>query len=102
MNHKIVIKKPIITPTASGEKQISAWVEVATVWASMVPQSSMEDEEAGGLVGVLRHKAETHYRSDVTAACRIYWGTRIFELAGPPINVDERNQKMVMVCDEVI
>jgi SPP1 family predicted phage head-tail adaptor len=64
----------------SGGGMIATWELVAEVWASLRPLDASERVEADSLAQTITHEIWLRYRSDVTAADRLVFGGRNFEL----------------------
>jgi SPP1 family predicted phage head-tail adaptor len=71
-----------------------------TVWGSIEPLSGEELEHARQLVATATHKVTIRYLADLTPDKRIKFGTRIFAVEAPPINIDEGNHTLELLCTE--
>lgn len=47
------------------------------------------------------HKIRMIYDSRVNAESRLLFGSRTFEVLGPPINIDERSRELELTCKEL-
>jgi SPP1 family predicted phage head-tail adaptor len=76
---------------ASGEP-VPNWVDVARVWGGLEPLSGREMFNGVQVQADATHKITLRYRGDIelTADMRLVLGARVFHLAGPPRNVEER------------
>ncbi len=78
----------------------STWSTLATVWAQVKPMSAREAARSGQQEPVTEYTVTTHYRSDVTAAMRITWGSRTLQIIAPPTNPDMRQRFTEIRCRE--
>ena len=77
------------------------WKEYKTVWATVKPYKSSEYNFMGKLKPEVSHRVYVRFRNDITANMRIRYHGRIFEIAGPPIDIDERHELLEIQCVEV-
>lgn len=72
----------------------------ATVWASIEPLTVRTAEYARQLYSESTHRVFIDYRSDVTIAMRLLYGTRVLHI-GAAINMHEANVTLELLCTEV-
>lgn len=77
------------------------WKEYKTVWATVKPYKSSEYNFMGKLKPEVSHRVYVRFRNDITANMRIRYHGRIFEIAGPPIDIDERHELLEIQATEV-
>jgi len=89
-------------PTETNTKGVisTTWSTFVDVWASIVPLQGREYYDAKQVVADVTHKIRTRYVADVTAKMRVKFGSRTFQIESPPINVEERNVELVLMCRE--
>lgn len=51
--------------------------------------------------GEITHKILMRYTKNVDSSMRILFGNRIFEIVSPPINFQEMNLEMQLLCREI-
>jgi SPP1 family predicted phage head-tail adaptor len=51
--------------------------------------------------GEISHKILMRYTKNVDSSMRIKFGNRIFEIVSPPINFQEMNLEMQLLCSEI-
>lgn len=76
------------------------WKDFATVYASIEPLSGREFFAAQQAQSDITHRVRMRYVAGVTAKHRIVFGDRVFDIAAPPRNVDERNIELELQCVE--
>ena len=76
------------------------WVELAQVWADIRPIRGRQFFESFQVQAELTHKITIRYRSDVVAKQRILFGTRIFTIEHPPIDINEQHELLELMCAE--
>lgn len=80
------------------------WSTVATVWAGIEPLKGAERIAADTVQAQLSCRIVLRYSAypGLTSAHRLRFGSRIFELTGPPVNVGERNVEWQCDCREIV
>lgn len=80
---------------------VTTWTEIANggVWASVAPLKSSEAMQAMANQVEVTHRVTIRYRADVTAAMRVYFGSRQLAIVGLR-NPDERGEYMELTCVE--
>lgn len=93
------------TVTNSNGSTSETWAALAaSVPAELIPRESMTVKHAAGVQAQTSHLVRMRYRTDitVTSKCRIKWGTRYFNILGPPRRIPEaRPVWLVMETMEV-
>lgn len=79
--------------------QTETWADIASVWAWIRPVKGYERFQAAQVQTPITHKITIHYRSDVTTATRIKFGTRIFNIK-EVLNPDEANYFLEIIALE--
>lgn len=98
LNKRVVLQTVSRALTASGGAT-ETWSDTATVWAAIRPLTGVERYEAQQVKGTLSTEVEIRYRA-VTAQQRFKYGSRYFYITQPPVNPDERNERLVCICEE--
>jgi SPP1 family predicted phage head-tail adaptor len=78
-----------------------SWTTDATVWAEIEPLKGWERFQAQQTQTPLTHKVTMRYRSGVTTAKRLLYGSRVFEIK-EVINVNEDSAFLVLRCLEQV
>jgi len=100
--HRITIQEKIRTQNKYGE-EINNWIDVISTRAGIYPISGKEFYAAEKVNSEVTHKIHMRFiphvkiRSDM----RIKFGERYFQLAGPPINFQEKNVELQLLCKEL-
>jgi len=76
------------------------WADVATIWAAIWPVSANEQVKSGQTIGNITHRIRIRYRSVLKSSLRIKYGNRYFAIVAPPINPEERNEWLDILCKE--
>lgn len=99
---RVTIETPVETRDARGQP-IVTWTEYAKRWASFQPgagreffQGHTDVAETGYRIGI-RYDATV---AAVTPKMRVKMGARVFDIQHSPINVQERNQELILVVKE--
>jgi len=98
LRHRVTIQSRT-TARDAHDDPIATWSTVVKVWASIEPLNARELILAQQVESNVTHKVTIRYRSGVTSAMRVVFGSRTFEIDSV-INTDERNITMVLMCEE--
>lgn len=90
----------LVSEDDGGGGLVSGWVPFAEIWAGVEPLRGQQRFEAQKLNPKLTHRIVIRYLAGITAAMRIKFGGRIFSIEAPPLNPDERNQTLELLCSE--
>lgn len=101
IDKRIIIQSNTVTTGADGS-QSDAWTDDATVWCQFSKATSREFLAAQQVNSDVTHVLKLRYRSGVTASHRLKLGTRILNILGPPINVGERGEEMMITAIEEV
>ncbi len=89
MDKRIIVQ--VNTPASDSQGGYSdSWATLTTVWASIEPAKGYEKFQASQLETPISHKVTIRYRSGITTAHRILWGSRVLNIK-EVINIDEAN-----------
>lgn len=78
------------------------WSLLAHRWADVRPITARERVNAGEVLQDLTHTIEMRHFDGLTAKDRIVYGTRVFAIEQPPMNVRERNITTTLMAREVV
>ena len=99
LNKRIEIQSK--TSTADGLGGYSdVWATTKTVWCAIWPLSASDVIEGMKTSAQVTHRVRIRYQSGITSAMRIKFGTRYFSIQGTPINPNEANEYLDLVCKE--
>lgn len=76
------------------------WNDAATVFASIWPISASERIQSEKVAGEITHRIRIRHRRNIRTSWRIKFGERYFNISGPPINPNERNEYLELLCKE--
>ena len=102
LRHSIEIQSPTGDQNTVGER-VTNWSTVDTVRADIEPISVAEQLAAAQRQDSTSHKIRIRWHSSLAAmdaSWRVKYGTRIFTIDGPPMNIRERNREVVLMCTE--
>jgi SPP1 family predicted phage head-tail adaptor len=98
LRHRITLQEE--RPTRDSYKaEVLGWVDVATVWAAVEPLRGREYFSAQQVNSEVSHRVTIRYRSGVTSAMRVLFGSRVLQIDGV-INVNEQNRELQLMCIE--
>lgn len=97
----ITIQSNTVT-TGAGGALTDSWTDDATVWVQFMEATSREFVAAQQVNSDVTHVLKFRWRSGVTASHRLKYGSRILNIAGPPINVGEQDVEMLITAIEEV
>ncbi len=100
MRHRVEVQKATETENEFGELQ-RTFATIFTRWAWIEPVKGKESENADQVTAELTHKIRMRNVAGITAKHRIKFGTRIFEIAEPPIRPREIKERHILNCIEL-
>jgi SPP1 family predicted phage head-tail adaptor len=98
LRHRITVQRNVTAGDGQGGTS-SAWTAVATVWAEVAPMQGRELFAAQQVNALTSHKITMRYLAGLTAADRVLFGTRSFNIR-QVINVDEVNRWHELIAEE--
>lgn len=98
LRHRVTIQREARTADGAGGYTLD-WSDVATVWARIEPRKGAERLRAMQVQDTVNHRVTIRYRAGVTAAMRLVFGTRVFDIRAV-INPDERDRWLELMCEE--
>lgn len=100
LNSRIEIQSATRTADgAGGATNVWATITNGTVWANVESMSAFEVFAAIQRQHRVTHKITLRYMTSLTSGMRVKFGTRTFNIRGIK-NLDERNAKMELTCEE--
>lgn len=99
LNRRVTIKVRGAGQSAAGQPS-RAWVDLATVWANVRHESGAESLRADKEVSIVRASVRIRWRSDVTAAMRVYDGATVYEIKAVLPDAVARDH-LDLVCEVV-
>jgi len=105
LKERIEITDPAYTDGDYGDpvlKPPSEWTTVATVWAAYRDLSGREFFSARQTNAELTGEFKIHYRTGIKPSHKIIWGERVFDIDGPPRDIDGKRQWLYINVKEVV
>jgi SPP1 family predicted phage head-tail adaptor len=93
---KLVLQALVTTGKDTFGQPTLVWDDVATIWAKVSPLSAREAFWASQIQASTTHTIVCRYDPRIVTTARLRMGSRIFNLDGPPRDLDERNIYMVI------
>ncbi|ENM0054915.1 phage head closure protein [Stenotrophomonas maltophilia] len=81
LRHRVLIQQQVTTKDSDGVEQ-TAWVDVATVWASVEPLSAREFIQSGQTQSAVTARITMRYRDGLSPSMRLVHRGEIFNIAG--------------------
>ena len=99
--HKVVFQKLVESQDSYGQED-NIWVDDFEARVGIFPLTSKEYFDAQTLSNTVTHKVLLRYRTGVTSDMRLIFNGRIFNIIGVPINFQERNVELLLMCKEIV
>jgi SPP1 family predicted phage head-tail adaptor len=100
MRKRLELQKPTETTDSMGG-YTTVYATQYCVWGSLWPLSAREQIQADVRTSGLTHRIRIRYNSELKSNWRIKFGDRYFAIDGQPINHNERDKMLEMLCKEV-
>lgn len=105
MRERVTVQQANVTTDSIGGAADGAvtWASIATVpdiWARVMPISGRGAERVNAmqLQSPISHEVTIRYRTDLTAAYRLLWGTKALNIRS--ITHDEKRDHTTLFCEE--
>mgnify|MGYP001579842145 CR=1 FL=1 len=95
------IQENQVKETDSTGAEVENWVTIARCWMSIEPLRGQEFFAAQQINATATHRVGLRYRPGLTAKHRLMFEGRIFHV-GPPLNPEERNRELELMCTEAV
>lgn len=102
MRHRVQVENPpaVATPDGDGGAVNGDWTTIVDTRAAIETLSADEQVAVGTVSPRATHAVTLRYVAGVTSQARVRFGARVLSLVAPPINVDERNRELRLLCVE--
>jgi SPP1 family predicted phage head-tail adaptor len=98
LRDKVTIQRKSTSRGAAGG-EVNSWVDLAEVWAGIMPLSGRELASQRSIYADATHKILIRYRDDVTPKMRVLFGTRQFDIASS-LNMDGHRRYLEIIAIE--
>jgi SPP1 family predicted phage head-tail adaptor len=103
--HVVTIQKQLETDNPYGERprnDDANWENVLTTRAAIFPISGRDIFEAMRTESEMTHRIFVRFNPTlkINSSMRILFGDRIFDIISPPINFQEKNIELSILCKE--
>lgn len=99
LRKRVSLQRPSTTFDAHGQ-EIVTYLTYMTVWASVVPLTGRERVLGEQIKSDVTVQVTIRHVKGVAAKHRVLFGERVLEIDAP-LNTDERNRQLVLLCREV-
>lgn len=100
LDQRVTIDAPTVSRGASGQESIT-WAPLATVWARVIPTTARERMNANQVLANIDARIHVRYSSEIAgigAKHRIRHGAVVYNVSGPPANLDSRKVLLEILC----
>ena len=100
LRHRVTIQRQLVPGKDDLNADIIEWADIATVWAAVEPLTGREYFAAQQVNAEITVRVRIRYLAGVNSSMRVKFGARYFYIEAPPININERNRELVLMCKE--
>jgi SPP1 family predicted phage head-tail adaptor len=101
LRHRITIQQKSFIRDTYGQP-VEEWSDVFTVWASINPLTGKDLFAAESVQSEITHKIKIRFKLGIKPDMRVRFGDRYFQIISPPINFNERNIELQLMCRELV
>lgn len=100
LNKRVILQ--YVTEVSDGMGSTDdTWNDGDTIWAALWPLSSTQTIGSMQPIGTISHRIRIRWRSNFRSTWRLKFGERIFDIVGPPINPNEKNEFLDIMAKEI-
>ena len=99
LRHTVTVEVNVPHMNDYGEDE-DQWSTFATRRARVTPIQASERWATAQLLPEVTHEVEMRHLPNARADMRVVFGTRVFTIQGPPVNVYERGVTTLLYCRE--
>ncbi len=100
LRHRITVQQYTETRDDFGAV-VETWADfAANVPAFVKPVASSDKWTGQQTTQQITHEIKMRYLSGVKSEMRVLYGSRVFDISAPPINWQERNMELTLLCTE--
>lgn len=100
LRHRVLIQSPVTSQNPVTGAPTTSWIDLATVWAEVVPSSVKEFVAAQAIDSEVTTRITIRRRVGVTAKCRIIHHDQIFNIHGVLVDPVSGVEYMTLPCSE--
>lgn len=101
LNKRITLQRRETVRKPSGQR-VGEWVDVATIWAEVNCTDSKTVSDDGVILHEGLYRFYIRWRAGITPDMRVKWGSRHFELVGPPADWKGEKVGLTLLARELI
>lgn len=101
LKNRIRLQRPNPMQAGDGSEDVT-WVDVATVWAAVLPVGGRESARTNQTLAVGDTRIKMRWSSQVSAinaTWRVLHGEVIYNIKAPPINTRSENIEIELICE---
>jgi len=98
LRQKLTLQREVRTNDDVGG-YVRSWVDVADLWAEIIPMRGNEKLFGNQVQAVVTHKIKLRYREGVTPEMRLMYDNRVFNVRHV-INVSEMSEVLELLAEE--
>jgi SPP1 family predicted phage head-tail adaptor len=100
--HIVTFQRNTAPKDRYGAQPTANWENVYTTRAGIYPISGKEIFEKITVDGEISHRVHIRYNPTIVinSQMRVLFGNRVFSIIAPPINFQERNDELQILCKE--
>jgi SPP1 family predicted phage head-tail adaptor len=100
LHHRVAIERQVLSPDGAGGAS-AAWEIAGYAWVDIRTGGGDERLDVDAETRRVSHEIWLRYREDVSAANRIRFGARLFDIEAV-VDPDQRRRWLRMLCQEIV
>lgn len=102
LRQRVKILRPIAEEDSAGNLIEQGRMEVATVWAKVLPYAAKISDGYAEEVKEVDYRIAIRYRADIKVTDIIRWQGKTLRQTAPPYGKDGKRQWLIMECRELV
>ena len=102
LKERVRILRPLTTVDEVGNLIEQSWMEVATVWAKVLPYAAKISDGYAEEIKEVDYRIAIRYRTDIKVTDIIRWQGKTLRQTAPPYGKDGRRQWLILECRELV
>jgi len=100
LSHRITLQQQERTQDESSGEMVTVWVDLADVWAQIVPMSGREFIAASAEQSEVRGRMVIRYRDDINASMRVVYRGQKYDIAAVLPDNDSGVEHLTLMTTE--
>lgn len=100
LRHRVTLQRKQVTQDQATGEMVTAWADVAQVWAAILPSSGREFIAAAAAQSEVQGKIVIRFRDDVDASMRIVYRGKYFNILAVLPDAESGREHLTLMTSE--